>query len=171
MLIPPHQIADYKKYRPSRLPKKFDDKFVDRHLNWLLNLQTLLADRRGDNHDEDIASIKRCVLKTDKQYDDQFSLEQILADLKNAGRASTTALIPWQMPDDVLVQTFPGGDHVEMPADALLEIPDRWTPTRPAPIAATSMVICKQTCVIYQLEVPFTRARLLLRLTTNKNDN
>ena len=65
------------------------------------------------------------------------------------------------MPDDVLVKSFPGADHVEMPSAALLEIPERWAPTVPAPIAATNMVICEQTCVIYQLEVPFTMGAIV----------
>ena len=156
MLIPPHQFAQYKNYRPSRLPKAFADSWVTNHLNWLLNLQVLLADRRGDNREEDIQSLRRCVLKANKRYDDKFSVEEILADLKYAGRAPTTAMIPWKMPDDVLVQSFPGADHVEMPADTLLEIPDRWTPAGPAPIATTSMVICNLTCVIHQTQVPFT---------------
>ena len=156
MLIPPHLVAAYKDYRPPRLPKAFKKEFVSSHMTWLLNLQTLLAGRQGDNHDGDIDSIKRMVLKSDTQYDDRFDLDQILADLKNAGRAPSTVLVPLKMPDDVLVQTFPGGDHVEMPADCLLDVPDVWSPTRPTPIAPTSMVICSQTCDILGLEVPFT---------------
>ena len=156
MLIPPHLVAAYKDYRPAHLPKAFKKEFVSSHMTWLLNLQTLLAGRQGDNHDGDIDSIKRMVLKSDTQYDDRFDLDQILADLKNAGRAPSTVLVPLKMPDDVLVQTFPGGDHVEMPADCLLDVPDVWSPTRPTPIAPTSMVICSQTCDILGLEVPFT---------------
>ena len=51
---------------------------------------------------------------------------------------------------------LPGGDHVEIPADALVEITDIWTSTRPAAIGLLSMVITNAPMVIHGVDIPFS---------------
>ena len=62
------------------------------------------------------------------------------------------------MPDDLLMQLFPGSDHPEVPADSLVEITDRWAPEQPAVITPESCVICKVddgTAIVKEMSLPF----------------
>ena len=66
------------------------------------------------------------------------------------------------MADDQLAQLFPGADHPEMPADALISIPDRWAPKRPPVISPESLIICKPAAFkVHGLDLPFTLASVV----------
>ena len=168
LLIPPHLFDQYKTYRPPRVPKAFKKTFVGLFESWLLHLQTMLNDRKGSNHAEDIEALKNCVQKTDGRYDNQVDLDQIVADLIRVGGDSRRDDDPSpRMPDDTLVQSFPGGDHVEMPADALVEITDIWTPTRTADIGLMSMVIANMPMVINGIPIPFSMGTVVAPVNTD----
>lgn len=47
------------------------------------------------------------------------------------------------LPMDALVQLFPGGDHPEMPVDALVSVPTVWEPKPSRVISDGSLLICK----------------------------
>ena len=158
MLIPPHLTAMYKHFRPAHERKSAKESFIGEHLTWLGHLRTLLTDGSGANHAEDIEALKRLVLKVDTQYDNTFDLDQILADIRNVGRSPNTVTESTHdhMPNDTIVQAFPGGDHAEMPADRLLMIKDAWEPKEPSVISVQSMVICRDTRIFRGFHIPFT---------------
>ena len=147
-------------------------------MSWIQNLQTMMASSQScRNLDvaDDIASLKTCVVKADKRYDNHFEMESkwtILADLKQAGRRPSieAATLP-RMPDAALVELFPGADHVEMLADALVSIADVWAPKRQAVIAPQSMVIFQQTCIIQGLKIPFTMGTVVAPLELDGKDD
>ena len=66
-----------------------------------------------------------------------------------------------QMPDDQLVQLFPGADHPEIPVDALIEIPERWVPRRPPAISPESFIICKVDAKMHGQSLPFVLASVV----------
>ncbi len=81
MMVPPHHTIAYETYRPPRVPKAFKD--IETKMNWLLKLLTIVADRQCGTYAQEIETLKRCIYKTDEQYDDKLELDQILADSKN----------------------------------------------------------------------------------------
>jgi hypothetical protein len=56
---------------------------------------------------------------------------------------------------DALVQLFPGGDHLEMPADALVSVQTVWEPKPSRIISDGSLCICKVDSIMGGVPLPF----------------
>ena len=157
VIVPAHLAKGIADWRPPRIPQQFDQKFVTSHLTWLHKLGVALAETPSASHQQDLEHLAAIV--TGQVRYDPINLDTLITDLKRChSQQQANDMADRRMADDQLVQLFPGADYPEMPADALIEIPDRWAPKRPPVITPDSMIICVATAMVCQLRLPFLLA-------------
>ena len=158
MLVPAHLAKNIADWRPPKVAKQFDPKFVALNVAWLHKFGMALLEARSDSHGKELEHLAAIV--TGQVRPAEVSLDAVLADLRGCQR-QPKAIRPTTMADDQLVQLFPGADHPEMPADALLEIPDRWSPKSPQVITPDCMIICQVDAKMCGLQLPFLLASVV----------
>ena len=95
---------------------------------------------------------------------DQINVDAVLADLRRCQhqhQQQATHPANMQMLDDQLLQLFPGADHPELPADSLIEIPERWVPRQPPGYSPESLIMCQVDAKAHGLNLPFILAAVI----------
>ena len=114
---------------------------------------------RSSGRASEAAGRARRDIVTGKAQYKEVSLDTLLADLKRRhDQQQATGRAGMRMKDDQLVQLFPGADYPEMQVDALIQIPDRWAPSRRPNITPLSMIICEAQAKVRGVKMPFMLA-------------
>ena len=114
---------------------------------------------RSSGRASEAAGRARRDIVTGKAQYKEVSLDTLLADLKRRhDQQQATGKAGMRMKDDQLVQLFPGADYPEMQVDALIQIPDRWAPSRRPTITPLSMIICEAQAKVRGVKMPFMLA-------------
>ena len=157
MIVPAHLAKRIADWRPPRVCPRFDPKFVTANLTWLHKLGVALSETPQASRQDDLEHLADIV--TGKVRYKEVSLDTLLADLKRChGQQQVTDTAGMRMKDDQLVQLFPGADYPEMQVDALIQIPDRWAPSRRPIITPESMIICEEQAKVCGVQMPFMLA-------------
>ena len=158
MLVPPHLTSQVGSWRPTRVLQEFPKPQLVNMVKRLHKLEALLENHGGDSNHDKLNCFRDILEKRDPQYNPRHELDEMLWDMQSLFSASRIgpASLRQSMPDDAIVQLFPGADHPEMPADVLLQIEDRWNPTRPPSIGPMTTVICRTSSVVQGKATPFS---------------
>ena len=83
----------------------------------------------------DLEWLRAVILKKDRSYNPQFSLDKLIHDLIAIGKQGSTRGIASTdtFPQDQICQLLPGADQVHVPPDYLMQISGRHDPPPPPP--------------------------------------
>lgn len=169
LLVPGSKIQQIASLRPDRVPQSFGKK-ASAMLSWVDKFETLLADSpyKVDDHRADLEWLRRVIRGTEPTYISGLNLGDIVEDLRRLGNApaasATSAPAVVALPEDQLVQLFPGADHVGMPQDLLVAISGVWEPAlSPDYIAPGMFLICRARAdtTFHDNRLLFTLGRLV----------
>ena len=175
VVVPPHLMSVVGAWRPQRVVQQFQPETAAKHQAWLNKLEVMLAESGNDDHKTQLESLRMIVRQTDQRYANKFDINAILADLMRIGGTAPPKddVLSRALPEDALVQFFPGADHPPMPPDLLMHIEDRWTPEEPAPIGPGSLVVCKSLggASAHDAVLPFTLGVVVAPLDPGVEDD
>ena len=149
-LVPAHMIPHIAAIRPERIPQTFGAK-RGKMLAWANKFEAFLADAHSSNdrRSNDVNWFRAVVNGEIPTFTAGPSLDDIVQDLLVLGGvpgARAAGRDAPKLPEDQLVQLFPGADHGSMPVDMLVQVTGRHAPRQEAPpnvVCPGSLLICR----------------------------
>ena len=131
LILPRHLFAAVRGWCPVLLEQAFGGSDATSKNLWLDKLEVALADSvLHDKYKRDIDDLRRVIrMESPEANNSGPNITQMIADIHTvaAGRGPTVIMhCQHELPRDNEVLLFPGGDHLEMPADALVSRNQPW---------------------------------------------
>ena len=167
MILPRHLFASVRSWCPVLLEQSFghaDEKSKDL---WLDKLAVALGDSMlHDYYMHSIDDLRRVIrMESPEHKNSSPNITQMIADIHavaNGHGPTPNMICHHELPRDNEVQLFPGGDHLEMPADALVEMNQPWETKMEDILCMGSMVVCKPMgAQVAAMSLPFLLGMLI----------
>ena len=147
LILPRHLFAAMRVWYPDQIKLAFDKNDAQAKNLWLDKLEVALADSvLLAKYKRDIDDLRRVLRMESPEYNSGPNITQMVADIHGvaAGRGPEAIVdCDHELPRDNEAIMFPGGDQLEMQADALVSMEKPWELKMENFICTGSMVICK----------------------------
>lgn len=102
---------------------------------------TVRGGKRGPGVRLQVDQLRSLVKGEHPAFQSDRTLEDMVHALQCGGGSKPSVLVDTAFPDDVLVQSFPGGDYEGLPQDVLVQVEGKWEPKWPTSCVAPGMFV------------------------------